>query len=668
MQLRSEIARHDELYYKKSAPEISDSAYDQLKRELATLEKTFPALANAGASSAEAFGDDRSGLFPLYRHREPMLSLGKCYTESELRAFRARIVNQLGRDDLQFVIEPKFDGLSISVTYEQGKLVRAVTRGNGIEGDDMTANVLTIATLPRTLRPVVVDGVEQAVPTLIELRGEIYLPFAEFQRINREREAVGETPFAHPRNLAAGTLKQLDPREVAQRKLAIVFYGWGACEPASTEPRSQQELHARIRAWGLPGVENCSTATTADELWAAVRTFDRARPQLTFPVDGVVIKLDAVSDWRALGATEHAPKWATAYKFSAERVETKLLAISIQVGRTGVLTPVAELAPVQVGGATVTRASLHTRREIARSDIRVGDFVYVEKAGEIIPAIVGVNTARRSVESVPFAFPIKCPSCQMAVNGRVDEALVRCVNPLCPEQLKRRLLHFASEECVDLEGFGPVTIDALIKTGRLVTVADFYRLKREDFARETTLPGKTADRLLAVIGRSKHAELWRFIYGLGIPEVGAVASRELAQQYCDLAALAEADAEDLAARNIGARTAAAVIAYFADSKRRELVDDLEKLGVEPSSPVSETTKPRHLTGKIFVLTGQLQNLSRAEATQKILAAGGKVAGSVSRRTSFIVAGEGSGAKLEAARSLGVSVIDERELRRLLENE
>ena len=658
--LRREIAHHDELYYKKSAPEISDAAYDRLKRELAALEKDFPAVV-VGDSPSDSLGDDRTGAFPLYRHRERMLSLDKSYSEADLRGFYARLTRQLGRNDLVYVVEPKFDGLAVSVTYEKGKLVRAVTRGNGIEGDDVTANALTIRALPRELRATSPDGSANPVPDVIELRGEIYLPLAEFARINREREAAGEAPFAHPRNLAAGTLKQLDPREVAARKLAIVFYGWGACAPTSALLATQREFHARIRAWGLPGLESFSTARTADEIWSAVQAFDRSRPQLAFPVDGAVVKLDSVSLRNEVGVTEHAPRWAMAYKFSPERVETQLLAITVQVGRTGLLTPVAELAPVRLAGSTIARASLHNREEIARSDIRVGDYVYVEKAGEIIPAIVGVNTARRPATSQAFVFPTACPSCQAAVAQVAGEIAVRCPNPDCPAQLRRRVQHFASEACVDIGGLGPAVIAALVESGRIKAIPDLYRLKRGDLLALNGVGAKSADRLLAALEQSKQAELWRFVYGLGLPQIGTVSAKELARKFRSLDALSSAGAEDFSAVLSGSASVA-LASYFNSPRNRDIITELLGLGVQPAAPVATKTI---FAGKVFVLTGTLRHLTRAQAEEKILAAGGKVSGSVSRKTHYVLAGEGSGAKVEAARSLGVTVIDEAALHELL---
>ncbi len=418
-ELRAQVARHDELYYRRAGPEISDFDYDRLKRELADLEAKFPDAAKAaGAESPTTrVGDDRLEGFTAYRHRQPMQSLDNTYSEAELREFHARLVKLLDREELSYVVEPKIDGLAVSLTYEKGKFVRAVTRGNGVEGDDVTANALTIHSLPHELK----KAKDAPIPAVIEIRGEIFMTLAEFQRINREREEAGEPVYANPRNLAAGTLKQLDPHEVAQRKLEIVLYGLGYCEPAAAAGETQSGYHAQVRAWGLPTVEKIWTARGIDEMWAAVQKLDQLRHSFPYGTDGAVIKLDSLTLQHEAGSTSKAPRWAMAYKFAAERAETRLQAITIQVGRTGVLTPVAELEPVQLAGSTVARATLHNRDEIARKDIRVGDYVYVEKAGEVIPAVVGVDTVRRTPACVPFVFPEQCPACGTRVVQLEDE-------------------------------------------------------------------------------------------------------------------------------------------------------------------------------------------------------------------------------------------------------
>jgi DNA ligase (NAD+) len=570
-ELRAEITRHDELYFKEAKPEITDAEYDRLKRELQALERAQPAF---GKGPPQDIGDDRSGRFPTHAHRERMLSLDKAYTEAECRAFYAKLVRQLGRTDLVFVVEPKYDGLAISLTYERGKLVRAVTRGNGVEGDDVTANVRTIRSLPAELRS---DGTK--VPDVVELRGEIYIDQAEFARINAERELAGDEPFAHPRNLAAGTLKSADPIEVAQRRLSVALYGWGAWE-GTPAPQSQLGFLGQLRAWDLPGVKGPRIARSPDEVWSAVRAIGRERGSLEFPIDGAVVKLDDTILRTQLGADERTPHWAIACKYEAERVVTRLRAITLQVGRTGVLTPVAEFDPVELGGSTVTRANLHNRDEIARRDIRIGDFVEVEKAGEIIPAITGVQLAHRTPGAKVFRFPDRCPSCATAVVARSDESAVRCPNTHCPAQRQRRLEHFVSAQAVDIDGFGPATIAALSKAGLLQGPADFYRLRRGDLVRVQGIGEKTADRLLMAVERSKDAELWRFIHGLGIPRVGASAAKELAQKCGDLATLAGAGERTFIAA-VGASTGVLVREFMARPENQADIRALLAAGVTP---------------------------------------------------------------------------------------
>jgi DNA ligase (NAD+) len=506
------------------------------------------------------------------------------------------------------------------------------------------------------------DGTANVIPEVLEVRGEIYVSFADFERINAEREAAGETTFANPRNLATGTIRQLDAKEVERRGLEVVFYGVGACLPAGAQPATQHELTAMLSRWGLPHIEKFWTARGGDELWAAVQALNRARPGFPFPTDGAVAKLDPVAQQREAGATDHGPRWAMAYKFAPARVETQVRAIVVQVGRTGVLTPVAEFAPVELAGSTVARASLHNREDLARRDIRVGDFVYVEKAGEIIPVVAGVNLARRPADARAFTFPSACPGCGTAVVQRAGEVAVRCPNAACPAQLRRRLEHFASRDCVAIDGLGPTMIDALVDKGWVKELPDLYRLRRDDLLTLGKDVGKSADRLLAAIEASKRAELWRFIYGLGIPDVGAVAAKEAARRYGSLEALVAARADAA-----GDPTSRAMAAFAAEARNRALISGLLAAGVRPVAPAAvAATGP--LAGKVFVLTGTLPSLTRAQATEKIVAAGGKVATSVSRNTDFVVAGNEAGAKLDQARTLHVPVLDEAALLEMLQQE
>ena len=665
--LRAALAHHDEMYHRRAQPEISDQDYDQLKRELADLEAMFPDFAS-GASPTHQVGDDRTEGFQTYRHRERMMSLDNTYSEEELREFHARLVRDLERDDLAFVVEPKIDGLAVTVTYEQGVLVRAVTRGNGIEGDDVTANARTIHSLPRELKR---DGAAP-IPESIEIRGEIFLTLAEFQRINRQREEAGEPLYANPRNLAAGTIKQLDTREVAQRRLEIVLYGRGYTEPASALPATQTQFHEWVRAWGLPTVEKTWTVTGADGIWEAVQELDRLREAFAYATDGAVVKLDSVPLQRRAGSTSKAPRWAMAYKFAAERAETKLRSITVQVGRTGVLTPVAELEPVQLAGTTVARATLHNRDEIARKDIRVGDYVYVEKAGEVIPAVIGVNAARRAPECVPYQFPDTCPVCGTAVVQLENEVALRCPNFDCPVQVRRRVQHFASKACVDIEGLGEAMVDVLVEQGWVRSLPDVYRLRRDDLLTLGKSVAKSTDKLLGAIEASKTAELWRFIHGLGIPHVGVAAAKDLARTFRTLDALAEARFEDFirdkesVIGGIGETMAQAILAYFNEPRNRAMVSELLRWGVRPTAPGSSASSAS-LAGKTFVLTGTLPTLTRDEATALIEAGGGKVSGSVSKKTHFLVAGEEAGSKLEKARALGVTILNETDFRKLLQS-
>lgn len=665
-ELRAQVAHHDELYYRHAKPEISDRDYDRIKAELAELEDQFPEFAVA-SSPTQRVGDDRLEGFQTYRHRQPMQSLDNTYSEAELRAFHTRLVKLFGKEDLAYVVEPKIDGLAVSVTYEKGKLVRAVTRGNGEEGDDITANAKTIRTLPHELTAV--KG--HAFPDVIEIRGEIYFTTAEFQRINAEREEAGDALYANPRNLAAGTIKQLDTREVAKRKLEIVLYGVGFCEPAVAE--SQTQFHELVKAWGLPTVERSWPVKGIDEVWAAVCELDHLRHAFRYGTDGAVVKLDSVRLQREAGRTSKAPRWAIAYKFEPERAETRINAITVQVGRTGVLTPVAELEPVQLSGTTVSRATLHNRDEIERKDIRVGDYVLVEKAGEIIPAVIEVNVKRRAPECRPYDFPKACPECGTAVVQYEGEVALRCPNASCPAQVRRRLGHFVSKAALDIDGLGIAMIDELVARGWVKELPDIFKLRRDDLLTLGKDVAKSTDNLLAAIEASKRTELWRVIHGLGIPHVGVAAAKDLAGHFRDLEKLAEAKVEDFIAKKetvisgIGEVMARAIVGFFGEPRNRALVADLLAAGVQPTAPAARETGTQNalFAGKTFVLTGTLPTLTRDEASAMVEAAGGKVSGSVSKKTNYVLAGEEAGSKLEKAQQLGVPVIDEAEFRRML---
>ena len=658
-QLRIEISRHDELYYRSGRNEISDTEYDALKRELASLEAAHPELARADSPTGRV-GDDRTEGFQTCRHRLPMQSLDNTYSEAELRTFDQRLRKVLGTPSdtpLPYVVEPKVDGVAVSLTYEKGRFVRAVTRGNGIEGDDITANVRTIRSVPAALAG-------ERHPDVIEIRGEIYMTLEVFRRLNAQRQEGGLETFANPRNLAAGTVKLLDPAEVARRPLDIVLYGIGYC--SSEAAATQGAYHDLLKAWGVPTVERLWRVEGIDAAWAAIQELDTMRRQFAYATDGAVVKLDSFARQREAGATSKAPRWAIAYKYAPERAETRLRGITIQVGRTGVLTPVAELEPVPLAGTTVARATPHNEDEIARKDIRVGDYVLVEKAGEIIPAVIGVNTERRAPGSEPFHFPEGCPECGTPVVKLPDEVAWRCPNLTCPAQVRRRIEHFASKQCMDIEGLGEAVVDQLVTRGMARTISDIYRLRREDLVTLDKFGEKSAQNLVAGIEASRTADLWRLIHGMGIPGVGASSAKDLARHFRSVnALLAATEDELLAIEGVGEKTARAIRAFFNEPANRILIDELRDLGVEPTAPAQPAGGAASLAGKTLVLTGTLETMTREDATARIEAAGGKVSGSVSKKTSYVVAGSEAGSKLEKAQKLGVPVLTEQAFLALL---
>lgn len=664
--LRAEVARHQRLY-DQSRPEISDFDFDRLKRELADLEREFPQFARAD-SPTQSIGDDRAEGFVRVKHRKAMMTLDNTYDAAELREFHARLAKALETEDLAYTVEPKIDGVAVSLTYERGRLTRAVTRGDGEEGDDVTANIRTIRSLPQELKG-------RAGPDVIEIRGEVYLTEEEFRRINQLQQEAGEEAYANPRNLAAGTLKQLDAKLVASRRLEIVLYGMGYCEPEVVD--SQTGLQAQLKAWGLPVVEKFWAVRGIDAVWAAIQELDQLRRGFAYGTDGAVVKLDSFEQQRhkkigfrgadALGQAEAArklsPRWACAYKFAPDRAETRVRDITIQVGRTGVLTPVAELEPVFLAGTTVKRATLHNADEIARKDVRVGDAVLIEKAGEIIPAVVLVLTDKRPASSRAYEFPKKCPVCHTAAVRVEGEVAWRCPNPDCPEKVRRRIAYFASKGCLDIDGLGEEIVDLLLKQGLIRSIPDLFRLKFEDLLPLKKSGEVWAGNLIAAIAARRNAELWRVINGLGIPQVGAAAAKELARTFRSLEALlAASEGELFRIEGFGEKTATVVRAWLADESNRRLVRELIAAGLEPTAPAATGSV---FAGKVFVLTGTLPTLSREEATAMIEAAGGKASGSVSKKTSYVLAGEEAGSKLEKAKQLGVPVIDEAEFRRLL---
>lgn len=552
-ELRTEIAHHDDLYFRHATPEISDGTYDALRRELAALEREHPADAMS-VPPLPSLGDDHREGFARVPHGAPMLGLEKCHTETELKAWYGKV-----GDGATLVIEPKVDGLAVSATYEHGRLIRVLTRGNGLAGDDVTAVARSIRSLPPGLAG-------DNLPGRIELRGEVYVSWAEFAKLNRERAANGEEPFAHPRNFAAGTLQRLVPDENAER-LDVVFYAWGACEPAALAPKSQRDFHELARRWRLPVIAAGEVASDGDALRRAVREVESRRRSLAFPIDGAVAKIDAVAWRNRLGESAAAPRWAIAYKFAAERADTRLRAITIQVGRSGRLTPVAEFDPVELGGATITRATLHNPATIGRLDLRIGDLVTVEKAGEIIPQLVARDPARRVAGSTEYRFPRTCPECGTPTELSAEHTEARCPNHYCAAQVRGRIEHYVAN--VEIKGLGPATIASLVNAGLVRDPSDLYTLRHEQLVKLPRVGRKTAKALLESIDRSRHAEQWRVIAGLGIPRVGKASAKLLAARYRTLATMEQTPKSELAAL-VGEATARELATWFTEPRNREL--------------------------------------------------------------------------------------------------
>jgi len=660
-ELREEISRHDELYYRDTAPIITDREYDRLKSELTELETGQAELdlfAEDTPSPTQTEGDDRLDSFANHRHLAPMLSLDNTYDKAEFLEFDHRLRKIFDGASLGYVVEPKIDGVAISLTYAQGKLERAVTRGNGVEGDVVTQNLQGIDGLPHKLAGA-------SIPELIEIRGEIYMTHEEFLRINEERERAGEPLYANPRNLAAGTVKLLDPKEARQRKLEIVLYGLGACEPGDLFAL-QREFHEAIIEWKLPTVEKSWIAENATEAWSAIEELDRLRETFSYPTDGAVVKLDSIDRQLEAGATAKAPRWAIAYKFETEQRETRLLAIETQVGRTGAVTPVAHLEPVQVAGTTVSRATLHNEDEICRKDLRVGDAVIVEKAGEIIPQVIRHLPEKRPVDADPYLFPKECPECKTTLVRVEGEAVWRCPDFDCPAQVRGRIEHFASRGCMDVENLGEAVVAQLVATGKVRDVGDPYALTKDDLLELEGFAEKSAENLIDALEESKKQDLWRLINGLGIKHVGAAASKDLAREQGSLQRIAKADEEDLIAIDgIGEIMAKSIQAFFARERNSSLIARLEELGLQVAEQRASQSIQQTLADKTFVLTGSLEKFTRDEASARIEALGGKVSSSVSKKTSYLVAGPGSGSKLSKAEKLQVPILDEGALLELL---
>jgi len=657
-ELVEQIRKLDRAYYEEAQPLVSDQDYDRLYRELLDLEAAHPELPTADSPSQRVGGAPLPH-FTSVAHAIPMQSLDNTYSATELEAFVDRIQKALEGEKLGFVIEPKIDGVAVSIRYEKGKFTQGLTRGDGQVGDDVTENLRTIRKLPLEIA--------NHAP-LLEVRGEVYYPRAAFDKLNRQREAAGEALFANPRNAAAGTLKQLDSRLVAKRPLSIVLYGPG--ELRGVECSTQQEWLKLIAKAGLPVPEKTWFCSTKAELLAAVEELDLARKNFSYATDGAVVKLN---EWRlrnALGATSKAPRWAIAYKYSAEKAVTTLENVTFQVGRTGVITPVAELKPVLLAGTTVSRATLHNFEEIKRKDIRIGDHVMVEKAGEVIPAVLGAVIEARTGQETAIEPPKRCPACETELGW--DGIFLRCPNPSCPAQTQRRIQHFAQRGAMDIDGMGESLVEQLVEAKLVKDPADLYQLTEEKLLTLERMAEKSARNVLNGIEASKKADLWRLIFGLGILHVGAGAARALAGHFGTLETIEKASEEKLCqVRDIGEVVAKSIVTWFAQKENRELLRRLRQAGVNTlARQSSQQTASRKggakLAGKTFVLTGTLSE-PRENVKERITAAGGKVSSSVSKKTDYVVAGENAGSKLDDAERLGVKILNERQLAELAES-
>jgi DNA ligase (NAD+) len=706
--LRRDLEEHNRRYYEEAAPVISDREYDKLYRELIDLEAKFPHLVTSD-SPTQRVGGKPLQAFAQIRHRLPMLSLDNTYSKEEVANFYKRIRRLLPDQKIPVVIEPKVDGVAVSVMYENGKLKYAATRGDGVVGDDITQNIKTIKSVPHQLRG--------AAPKVFEVRGEAYLDKKGFEKLNREREAAGLPLFANPRNAAAGSLKHLDPKVTAKRPLGMIFYGTGAVEGADVD------LHSKIfplfKKLGLPTHEDWWSADTIDQILNAIGDLDEVRGDFPYETDGAVIKVDAFKQREQLGFTAKSPRWAIAYKYAAERVETKLLDIKVQVGRTGILTPVAVLEPVLVSGSTVSRATLHNEDEIKRKDIRIGDTVVIEKAGEVIPAVVEVVQSKRPRNATPFDFfkhiHGKCPICGGEVRRDPQFVAWRCENLRCPAQATRRLEFLGARSALDIDSVGGIVADKLVERGLVREPLDLFALKVEQLAElnlgtdesPRVFGEKNATKAIQAIDRARTFPLSRWLYALAIPDVGKTTATDLARFHETMENVATSEllrdvivyhetkadkqkAKEIAERliksgfaepskskidkqrgivtKVGPVVAESVLDFFESNAGKKILGRIKQLGIEPKSEKVSAKKMSNLplAGKTFVLTGTLPSMTRDDASAKIEALGGHVSGSVSRKTDYVLAGNEAGSKLDKAKELGVKIIDEKEFRRMLE--
>ena len=651
--LKKQITRHDRLYYTQNKPEISDFEYDGLIKELKKLESEYPQF-QAADSPTQRVGGEPLKSFKTVRHKTPMLSMDNTYSHEELREFDKRVKKNLASEKPEYIVELKIDGVSVSISYENAVFLTGSTRGDGETGDDVSANLKTIRSIPLLL------DIENA-PELIEARGEVYMSKDGFAMLNKEKEKQSEDLFVNPRNAAAGSLKLLDPKIVSKRHLNVFFYGVGYCK--GIEFKSQHEALEFLKKAGLrtnPHIKKCSNM---EEVLEYCDRWQKKKESLDYDIDGMVIKVDSFIHQKILGVTSKSPRWMIAYKFPAERKQTRLKDILIQVGRTGALTPVAVLDPVFVSGTTVSRASLHNQDEIERKDIRVGDMVLVEKAGEIIPQVVEVLKDKRTGAEKKFRMPDKCPVCGSKARYVEDEVAVRCDNPACAAQAKERIKHFVQRQAMDIEGIGEALIEQLVDKGMIKDYADLYSLKKEDLQVLERMGPKSAQNAIDALEKSKKSDLSRLLFGLGMRHVGEHTAEVLADRFGSLDALAKAELGELGdIYEIGPVVALSVCEFFKNPQTKRLFEKLKSKGVNTRQPKRHTQN--RLSGKSFVLTGELMHYNRHDAEGLIKSLGGRVSSSISKKTDFVVAGKDPGLKYKKAATLGIKIIDEAEFKNM----
>ena len=655
--LQTELARLEHAYYVLDQPLVPDAEYDRLYRELLDLEQQHPDWISADSLSQRVGGTPLK-VFNEVKHAVPMLSLNNAFEESELINFDRRCRDGLGLESVNYACELKFDGLAISLRYEHGVLVQAATRGDGASGEDVTVNIRTIRAIPLRLTG-------KKIPDVLEVRGEVFMHRDDFEKMNKYAATLGEKEFANPRNAAAGSLRQLDSKITAKRPLSFFAYGLGAFEPINWLPKTHSQLLDHYVELGLPVCQERRVVSSVEGLNQFYQEIGRKRNQLPYEIDGVVYKVNSFSQQNTLGFVSRAPRFAIAHKYPAQEEITTVLGIDVQVGRTGAITPVARLSPVLVGGVTVTNATLHNEDEVRRKDVRVGDMVVVRRAGDVIPEVVSVVLDRRPQHTQPFEIPSRCPICDSHIERLVDEAIARCSGGLfCAAQRKQALLHFAHRRAMDIEGLGDKIVDQLVDLNLVRTPADLYRLGFSALANLERMGDKSADNLIRSIAQSKSTSLPRFIFGLGIRHVGESTAKDLAKYFGTMQALMDAQMEDLLTVNdVGPVVANSIISFMSESHNREVIEQLLASGIE--FQVEEQIASVDLSGKTFVLTGTLPTMSRDQAKALLEAAGAKVAGSVSQKTSYVVAGSDAGSKLEKANELGIPILDEDALMKIL---